>query len=206
MIARARVTAARSLKARHDMIEFYEPYFSLDLPKPQIDTQTLNWVRYNPRKNISRWGASLTSLDGGISGAPDLDSLFEYNKENGTSYCESDFKTPTPQFQPFEFISEFFDLGRSHIIRLGPGGFFPYHRDFDEETFRLIYTINGCHESNLVWIQNSQVLKLQDSSWYYVNTKMIHSVFSFFGSEFAVFNVVLNDKSKKNLVKLLSVK
>ncbi|MFZ3229625.1 MAG: cupin domain-containing protein [Pseudobdellovibrio sp.] len=188
------------------MIEFYEPFFSLELIKPKIALDSLHWVPYNPRKKILRWGASLTSLDGGISGRPDLDSLFEFNKENGTRYSESDFKVPTQYFEPFNFMPQFFDLGRSHIIRLGSGGFFPYHRDFDEDTFRIIYTISGCGENNFVWIQNNQVIKFQDNSWYYVNTKMIHSVFSFFGSEFAVFNVIKSEKSKKSLIHLMSVK
>ena len=43
-----------------------------------------DWVKYNPRKDINRWGLSITSLDGGITGVPDLDSLYEYNKENKT--------------------------------------------------------------------------------------------------------------------------
>lgn len=188
------------------MFDFYEPFFSLTMPTPVVDTQSLHWIQYNPRKNIQRWGASLTSLDGTVSGVPDLDSLFEFNKENGTTYSEVDFKTPTPQFLPFAFLGEHFDLGRSHIIRLGMGGFFPYHRDFDDKTFRLIYTIRGCSENNLVWIQNNQVIKLADQNWYYINTKMIHSVFSFFGCEFAVFNAVLNKKAEKSLVQLMSVK
>ena len=36
------------------------------------------WVQYNPRKNIDREGLSITSLDGGLSGYPDLDSLYDY--------------------------------------------------------------------------------------------------------------------------------
>lgn len=188
------------------MFDFYEPFFSISLPAPIIESNSLNWVQYNPRKKIQRWGASLTSLDGSIQGVPDLDSLYEFNKENGTTYSEVDFKTPTSQFKPFDFLTSHFDLGRSHIIRLGTGGFFPYHRDFDSHTFRLIYTISGCTENNLVWIQNNQVIKLADRNWYYINTKMIHSVFSFFGSEFAVFNVIQNKKSDQSLVRLMSVK
>jgi hypothetical protein len=191
---------------KENMFDFYETFFSLDLYAPTINLQSMHWVKYNPRKDIQRWGASLTSLSGSTAGIPDLDSLYEYNKENGTNYSEVDFKIPTSQFTPFAFLSEKFDLGRSHIIRLGVGGFFPYHRDFDSKTFRLIYTIKGCSENNLIWIQNNQVLKLTDNHWYYINTKMIHSVFSFFGSEFAVFNVILNEKSKDSLVRMMSIK
>ena len=46
--------------------------------------EDFEWVKYNPRKDVNRWGLSVTSLDGSISGVPDLDSLFEYNKENNT--------------------------------------------------------------------------------------------------------------------------
>ena len=44
--------------------------------------ENFDYVKYNPRKPIARYGLSLTSLDGGLSGIPDLDSLHEYNQEN----------------------------------------------------------------------------------------------------------------------------
>ena len=189
------------------MFEYYEPCFALNLEAPAIDVGQLQLLQYNPRKNVARYGASLTSLDGKMTGVPDLDSLFEYNKLNGTTYTEKDFTVKTPLFdQYFKFLDPYFDFGRSHILRLGAGGHFPYHRDFDTNTFRLIYTIAGCEPHNLVWILNDQILKLQDRRWYYVNTKMIHSVFSFTGCDFAVFNVISNEKSKKSLIDRLHVK
>ena len=39
------------------------------------------WKPYNVRKPNNRWGLSITSLDGGLSGIPDLDSVYEYNKK-----------------------------------------------------------------------------------------------------------------------------
>ena len=45
------------------------------------------WLKYNPRKDINRYGLSVTSLDGKLTGI-DLDSISEYNKENNTSYNE----------------------------------------------------------------------------------------------------------------------
>ena len=42
------------------------------------------WKRYNPRKTENnRWGLSVTSFDGGLSGYPDLDSLLNYEQETG---------------------------------------------------------------------------------------------------------------------------
>ena len=53
------------------------------LPNPHqkvaITEEQFEYVKYNPRKDIDRWGLSLTSLDGEMSGIPDLDSLLEYN-------------------------------------------------------------------------------------------------------------------------------
>lgn len=189
------------------MFEYFEPFIALNLPKPQIDTSALQWVQYNPRKTIARWGSSLTSLDGGATGIPDLDSLYEFNKINGTTYREADFKVKTETYKKnFQFLDEKFELGRSHIIKLGQGGFFPYHRDLDPNTFRLIYTMSGCEPHNFVMILNNQVLNLAPNNWYYINTKMIHTVFSFFGCEFAVFNVINNEKSQRSLVSCMQIK
>ena len=62
----------------------------------QWTEDNFEYVRYNPRKNVPRYGLSITSLDGGVSGVPDLDSLYEYNKEHGTTYREYSFTVPTP--------------------------------------------------------------------------------------------------------------
>ena len=37
--------------------------------------ENFEYVQYNPRKPINRYGLSVTSLDGGCSCIPDLDSL-----------------------------------------------------------------------------------------------------------------------------------
>ena len=46
-----------------------------------------DWKPYNTRKPNNRWGLSVTSLDGGLSGIPDLDSLSEYNKKYNNNNC-----------------------------------------------------------------------------------------------------------------------
>ncbi len=112
------------------LTESFEDFFSLSLPHVSVDTEALEWHRYNPRKEINRWGSSITSSHGENTGIPDLDSLYEHNRDHGTSYREGDFRTLTPSGkQYFEFLTESFDLGRSHFIRLGAGGYFPFHRD-----------------------------------------------------------------------------
>lgn len=198
--------------ARHELTELnviaepFENFFSLQLPEVSVNTDALNWHRYNPRKEIARWGASITSLEGGDAGVPDLDSLYEYNRLNGTSYQEGDFRRFTAAGKIFEFLSQDFDLGRSHFIRLGAGGYFPYHRDLGRDSFRLIYCVENCHPANFVWLQDDRVLRLHDRQWYYVNTKMPHATFAFHPCVFAVFNVINSEKSAAGLRKNLAIK
>jgi hypothetical protein len=129
-------------------------------------------------------------------GAPDLDSLREYNRENNTKYSESSFKTRTIHSKPFDYFLNNADVGRSHFLNLRAGGHFPWHRDYDNSTFRIIYTINRCNKHTMVWLEDERLLHLEDRRWYYINTKIQHAVFSFDDScMFAVFNVMNTDRS-----------
>ena len=94
--------------------------FVLDYKKFEEGLKLYNdkWVQYNPRKNIPREGLSITSLDGGFSGIPDLDSLKEYNDEHNVYIDEPDIKTKTP-FYPYveSAIGKFKNhLGRTHLL------------------------------------------------------------------------------------------
>lgn len=188
------------------MIEQFESVIKINLPKVDFKNLQVPWKPYNPRKEIKRFGCSITSLDGQNSGIPDLDSLYEYNKLHGTEYSEMSFQVKTEFYKYFSFLDQIFELGRSHFLKLESGAFFPYHRDFDLDCFRLIYTWKGCQPSNLVWILENQVVPLENENWYYINTKKPHALFSFFGSEFVVFNVLHDAKALKNLIKYMHIK
>ena len=63
-----------------------------------------------------------------MTGIPDLDSLMEYNKENGTNFKEGDFREWTSAFKDFKELRNIMTpwhkyLGRSHILRLNKGDF-----------------------------------------------------------------------------------
>ncbi len=184
----------------------YEDLIELELPNCNIDLENLEWHRYNPRKFVNRFGCSITSLNGSTSGVPDLDSLVEYNLEHGTNYNELDFTIPTKYANPFQFFLNDLTCGRSHYLKLGSGGFFPWHRDNDLYTFRVLYTIEGCGSNDLVWIQNDKVLELQNNRWYYVNTKKKHCLFSLNESVMAVFNVQISIANFKKMIKLFKIK
>ena len=83
-------------------LSLYEDCIELSIPFGVVDLATLNWVPYNPREKIERYGCSITSLDGNDSGIPDLDSVLEYNFENATTYEEKDFRVQTRHAEPFK--------------------------------------------------------------------------------------------------------
>lgn len=167
-----------------------------------------DWVKYNPRKDVNRWGLSITSLDGGLSGIPDLDSLYEYNKENGTKYTEQDFSTPTPVLNeqiktllaPWE--GHYY---RTHFLKFGPGGFFPPHRDWDYETFtnksfRLIIPLRNVNPPSFNFILEDKILHWEVGSLYFLDTIKVHYLFngSFDDSYWIVVNVAVNQHTIKS--------
>lgn len=147
------------------------------------------WKIYQPHKpGYNRFGLSVTSLDGGFSGEPDLFSLREYYKLYNKSYNEIDFKRRTNIVEFIPELNSFLDfwepnLGRTHFIRLDKGGFFPPHRDngaiVTVPTFRILVPINNFGINDMKWIQEEKILNLKLGQVYFINTTKIHSVFSF---------------------------
>jgi len=168
--------------------------------------ENFEYVQYNPRRlPNNRQGLSITSLDGGISGIPDLDSLHEYNKENGTTYEEEDFCVPTPVYEN-EDLKKILDpwkgdIFRTHILKLGPGGFFPKHRDFRGtklDSFRLISPlVNPCN-----FILEGKLLNWESGGLYFIDTAKEHELFNTKKdpSYWLVINVKLNERTFLNTV------
>lgn len=155
-----------------------EDVFELKLPTPNLPSMDqLEWAPYNNPKSNNRKICSITSLDGTVNGV-DTYSVREYNINNGTEYNELSFKTPTKYCTPFNNILSLFEVGRSHYLAFEPGGYFPWHRDADPTVLRLVYTINNCDQSSLVWILDDKVLTLQDKKWYLINVVKKHVVFN----------------------------
>lgn len=176
-----------------------KPYEFVEWTETNFD-----YVKYNPRKEINRFGLSITSLDGGVSGIPDLDSIKEYNRDNNTSYSEKDFVIHTPVYDHTE-ISKIlepikYEICRSHILKLGPGGFFPAHRDFVRnyfDTFRLIIPLYNVNPPKSVFIIDNKIHYWKEGQMYFVDTAKIHYLFnaSMESSYWIVVNAFLNDKT-----------
>ena len=180
-------------------------------------TDHSNWCPYNIRKiSNRRFGLSLTSLDGGYSGVPDLDSLREYNIINSTEYTESDFKTRTPIVDSIPGLTEILDdwgddLGRSHFLKLNAGGFFPPHRDnglmLPTPYFRILIPISKFGVNHMKWIQEDKILQFELGRAYFVNTTKIHSVFSFVDDcVMIVLNIAATERSLQKICHRAAIK
>lgn len=192
-------------------------YAQWDLKKSrEILIDNPHWVQYNPRKTNNRQGLSVTSLDGGYSGIPDLDSLREYNLLNNSGFNESHFKKRTdivnqiPELNTL--LDEFPDHGRCHFLKINAGGFFPPHRDnglnnLPPNTFRLIVPIHNFGKYQMNWNQDGDNIYFDLGRVYFVNTTQVHSVFSFVDNSICfVMNIIATNNSLLNLVKHCEIK
>jgi len=170
----------------------------------QFDDQ---WKQYNPRKRNPRHGLSLTSLDGGFSGIPDLDSLTEYNRENETNIRELDIKIPTPAYEyAVPYLSIFQNsVCRSHVIRLFPGGFFPTHRDnhrLSISSFRIFVPLMHCNSTYMYFMLEDKILNFDHGRPYFFNSSLEHTLFnpSIKTVYFIVLNIEINEESVDSLL------
>lgn len=176
------------------------------------------WVKYNPFKpDIPRFGLSITSIDGGMTGIPDLTSLREYNSKNNTLYNEVNFTIPTPVYQfalpYFNFIKDY--IFRTHVLRLPPGGFFPIHRDngvgLTQSSFRLLVPLKNCNPPTLFFMigENYDIVTWNHGSVYFVNTSKQHILFNASAtstSSMIVINANMTDDAVKKVLSNFSVK
>lgn len=193
-----------------DFITNFGNVIELDFPKwdtrkvTEILLRHPGWKEYQPhKKGYNRYGLSVTSLDGGFTGDPDLYSLPEYRKLFGKSYSESEFKTRTNIVEFLPELNELLDyfepaLGRVHFLKLNKGGFFPPHRDnglvTDVESYRILVPIHGFGINDMKWIQEEEVLYLREGTTYFINTTRAHSLFSFVDNCIMLVLNVMTDK------------
>tara|TARA_B100000900_G_C20375295_1_gene632169 strand:+ start:217 stop:831 length:615 start_codon:yes stop_codon:yes gene_type:complete len=178
-----------------------------------LDTiKTYDWKQYNPRKEINRYGLSVTSLDGSMNGI-DLDSLAEYNKENNTRYDESSFTTFTEVYHKCQETQKLIEpfkpwLWRTHFLNFRRGGYFPPHRDMrrvdEQESFRVLVPLRCCNPPGLYFMYENKPLYFNMGSAYFVNTNKMHTIFSFEDVAYMlVMNIQCTDESLKKVGELI---
>ena len=177
-----------------------------DVKKLFDETEEFVYLKYNPRKNIERYGLSITSLDGSLNGI-DLDSIKEYNKENNTEYDELSFNKFTKVYHTSSEIQKIVEpfknhIGRSHILSLQEGGYFPPHRDLpvyveQQNSLRILVPLKGCNPPDMYFMYEDKPLHFEHGRAYFLNTNKSHNLFSFKGSDMIVLNIKTNEEVYK---------
>ena len=151
------------------------------------EIKDFEWIQYNRRKNINRYGLSVTSSDGTRNGL-DLDSLWELSKEHNKIYDEDNFTTLTDVYHKSKEVQKLVDpfkpwLCRTHFLNFRKGGYFPPHIDsyrIDEHKFlRLLVPIKKCNPSWLYFMYEDKLLNFSRGYTYFLNTNKKHAIFSF---------------------------
>lgn len=199
--------------------DFVPLKFKIDLGlySNQINEFDSNWVVYNKQRgDTGRLGLSVTSLDGGLSGYPDLQSLYQFSKETGQNISENKFNVPTEVFKKVSClheILEYFDggLGRCRLIKFSPGGFFPPHRDQSisfnvPDYFRIFVPLKNAGANTLYFIYDDKKIAYEPGRAYLFNALKTHSVFSF-GNDVHTFamSLQLNERNIKLAINSLDV-
>jgi hypothetical protein len=162
--------------------------FSSSKIMEELDQFKNDWKPYNLKKPNNRWGLSITSLDGKLSGIPDLDSLYEYNKHNNTNINNQDINTYTEVYKNMPTLQNIIEpwkpwLGRCHFLKLNAGGFFPEHYDINKldysyDDIRLIAFVNNTSKYTMKFLYEDQLIEVENGSLYWFNASKRHSVFS----------------------------
>ena len=161
--------------------------FNAKKVKEELKLFDNDWKKYNPNKLNNRWGLSITSIDGGLSGIPDLTSLRDYEIQTGQVVKNEDLDVPTLVWIQSTELKKLLEpwkkwITRCHFLRMDRGSFFPDHYDVNKEDFsydeiRLVGFVN-CSEYNFKWIYDDKIIKGQNGSLWYFNGNKRHSVFS----------------------------
>lgn len=183
--------------------------------KEELSQYDSKWVQYNPDKpEIKRYGLSVTSLDGGLSGFPDLHSLKEVYDKTGESYDEKDFNVPTEIYKNSSQVQKICDpwlpwLTRTHFLKIPPGGYFPEHRDGGRtgypESFRLIVPIQNINPPSFFFLLNNNgrydTLYWDYGKVYFLNTNKRHLLFNAGDTDsiWLILNVLITDESIQKL-------
>jgi hypothetical protein len=177
--------ALQRLYSQSDWIQF--PGFKKDKLLEQLKPFENDWKKYNPNKPNNRWGLSVTSIDGGLHGIPDLTSLRDWELQTGEVIHNHDLNVPTPVWEQCPTLQKILKpwakwLGRCHFLRMDRGSFFPDHFDINKEDYsydevRFVGFVK-CNEYDFKWIYDDKIIKGNPGSLWYFNGNKRHSVFS----------------------------
>lgn len=174
--------------------------------------ENFEYPRYNLNKDINRYGLSITSHRGELSGELDLDTLRDKVIDNELAE-EDDFMIPTPVYEHPEIkkLCKIWQpyLARTHILRLDCGGFFPPHRDHVDmnfDWFRIIVPLKNINRPNMTFILDNKITNWEKGRAYFFNASKTHYLFNCDEnpSYWLVLNVLTNPKTINTTIKMFN--
>lgn len=172
------------------------------------------WSQYNELKPwIKRQGLCVINERGKVGPGPALNSIYEWNKKNGTSYTELDFDKPTELYYASSQVQRILKdilpyCVRTHFLKLPRGGFFPEHRDHrgrNQKTFRLIVPIQECNPGAVRFMIEDRTLYWRCGKMYYINTTKPHTIFNASTNQDSIW-LVINAKLCNEMIDFVSDK
>ena len=179
--------------------------------KKQIAKWEDKWVPYLPREGVTndREGLLVIGPDGFN---PDEGlSMPEIRRKLGKPVSENDCNVPTELYHDLTslhpILNVFDSLGRTMLVKLNKGGWFPPHRDsphLSRDCFRIVGFIGKeTGPSYFEWEHDYKRVLVEPNKTYYVDTRKTHRTASW---ESGGIHLVINvPKTWENVLKVLSI-
>lgn len=170
-----------------------------------------SWVPYLRREGVTndREGLLLVGAEGDKVG--DSLSMPEVRERLGARVEESDLTYRTELYDALPSLHPILDmfetLGRTMLVKLNKGGWFPPHRDHPQltrDTFRLVgFVSRSCGHSNFEWEHDYRRVNIEPGRVYYVDTRKTHRTACWADNSI---HLVMNiPKTWENVLKVLSI-
>lgn len=158
------------------------------------------WRPFQPKEGIVNDRESILVYGPENSNPNDPCGLAQMAAKLGYKPSEDSMNFPTIAKNKLSCFNEVFDffspLGRTFLVKLNAGGFYPPHRDhtlLNRPTFRLIIFIGNNSTDTLRWEVEDKLVHFIPNTVYYVDTRKTHRLWSSApGSTMLVMNVVKN--------------
>lgn len=181
------------------------------LLKEQLKEWNNKWVPYLRREGVTndREGLLLVGLEGDQVG--DSLSMPEIWKRTGKRLDEKDINVPTELYHSLTalhpILNVFDTLGRTMLVKLNKGGWFPPHKDhpyLSRDCFRIVgFVSENTDHSSFEWEHDYRRVDVQPGRCYYVDTRKTHRT-ACWGDD--SIHLVMNiPKTWENVLKVLSM-
>lgn len=184
--------------------------FKLNKIEEQLKPYNDKWVPYLRRDGVmnDREGLLLTGLEGDKYN--DSLSMPEVKKRVGRSLTETEFMYPTQLYHDLKELQPMLDffapLGRTMLVKVNKGGWFPPHKDhpmLTRDCFRIVAFLSyqTDHEA-YEWEHEGQIRPITPGRAYYVDTRKTHRTAAWLDN--SIHLVVNIPKTWENVIKIMS--